>query len=48
MRFISIVPLLLLLVFLSGCRVDSMTDPIIIPDVEREFTIDMLEILDIP
>lgn len=47
MRFISATLSLLLVVCLSGCRVDSMTDPIIIPDVEREFTIDMLEILDI-
>lgn len=35
-----------LLMLVSACQGDAMKDPIIVADIEREFTIDMLEILD--
>jgi len=38
--------LIVWMIGLSACRMDKPIDPIIVADVEREFTVDMLEILD--
>ncbi len=38
---------LILAVGLSACKMESLEDPIIVADIDREFIIDMIEILDI-
>lgn len=42
----AVTTLTAMVLFVSACQSDAMKDPIIVADIEREFTIDLLEILD--
>jgi len=42
-RHVALACALMVMIFLGACQLDSLKDPIIVPDVEREFYIDLWE-----